>query len=167
MNVINKSFLIIGFSLISLVAYADFPGNDMSNLNTGNSLQGIVSKGAIAKAKKIMSYSDNKLDKLEFKFGGASAWLNTKGDWNIKGGVKHNRVLCVTYQLGIRFGKGVNGCINPVWITDYEYGTNMKHCNSAELVHIGGGYFSELENKISEVTCAQVDVKCFGATCNK
>lgn len=163
----KKSILIISTLLFSSPLFADFPGSNMDNFNSNNNLQGNVSKGATAPAIKVMSYSNNKLDKLEFKFSGGSAWLNQKGDWYVKGFVKHNRIRCANYQIGIRFGKGENGCINPEWQTDYEYGTNVEQCNSAELEHAGGGYFSELENKIENITCAQIDVKCFGSTCNK
>jgi len=158
MKAVSKLVIFLNILLLSPLTHAD---------NWGNNFQGTVSKGTTAAAKKVMSYSNNTLDKLEFNFAGASAWLNKKGDWNIKGAVKHSRIRCASYQLGIRFGKGENGCSNAVWLTDYEYGTNVKHCNSAELQHTGGGYFSELENNINEVTCAQVDIKCFGSTCPK
>lgn len=147
--------------------YADISPSNGVNLNFNNNLQGNISKGATSPASKVMRYSNNKLDKLEFKFSGASAWLNTKGDWHVKGSIKHNRIRCANYQVGIRFGKANKGCNNPEWITDYEYGTNVKQCNSAEVEHIGGGYFAELENKIEDITCAQIDIKCFGSTCNK
>jgi len=163
----KQSILTICTLLFSTPLYADLSSNNMGNFNSNNNLQGNLTKGATSPALKVMRYSNNKLDKLDFKFSGGNAWLNTKGDWYVKGSVKHNRIRCANYQIGIRFGKGDNGCNNPVWITDYEYGTNVKQCNSAKVEHVGGGYFSELENKIENITCAQIDVKCFGSTCNK
>ena len=170
MTIFNKYILIISTVFFSTQLYADISLNNADNLNFNNSFEGSISKGATSSASKVMNYSNNRLDKLEFKFSGASAWLNVKGDWHVKAAVKHNRLRCATYQIGIRFGKGGkgdNGCKNPVWVTDYEYGTNAKQCNSAELEHIGGGYFSELENKIENITCAQIDIKCFGSACSK
>jgi len=166
MTIFNKSILIIGTALFSIQLYADISLDNADNLNFNSNLQGNISKGATSPASKVMSYSDNKLVKLDFKFSGASAWLNKKGDWNVKAIVKHNRLRCANYQIGIRFGTGENGCNNPVWTTSYEYGTNVKQCNNAELEHTGGGYFSELENKIENITCAQIDIKCFGSACN-
>lgn len=166
MTIFNKYILILSTAFFSVQLYADISSDNADNLNFSGNLQDNISKGATSPASKVMSYSDNKLDKLEFKFSGASAWLNTKGDWYVKAIVKHNRMLCANYQIGIRFGKAENGCDNPIWVTNYEYGTNVKQCNSAELKHTGGGYFSELENKIENISCAQIDIKCFGSACN-
>lgn len=157
----SKKTPITLFTLLVLtsVVQADFTA-------AGN-LQGTVSSGATAPAERIMRLTDNsKLEKLLFNFGNAQASLTPRGDWHIEGKVKHQRVRCATYQLGIRFGIGERGCTNVVWVTDFEYGTNVKQCNSATLQHVGGGYIDDLAGNIDEITCAKVDVRCFGKTCN-
>lgn len=167
MAFINKKQLVLVLFLVSSISFADYPASNNLNMGAGNTFESTISKGATSASTKVMKISDKTLDKLEFKFSGASAWLNKQGDWNIKGKVKHNRIRCGNYQLGIKFGAGKSGCDEVVWKTDYQYGTNVKQCNSATLEHIGGGNFYELADNISTITCAKVDVRCFGNGCSK
>lgn len=159
MAFVSKKQLVIVFSFASAISFADFPGS--------NNFDNYVSKGAVSPATTVMKFSDKSLDKLDFKFSGASAWLNKDGDWHINGKVKHNRIRCANYQLGIKFGTGKSGCNNVVWTTDYQYGTNVKQCNSAFLGHIGGGTFYDLANNISTISCAKIDIRCYGNGCGR
>lgn len=163
---IRTTITLVTFCLFTYVAHAEQPGS--VGISSHGGLQGNVNTGANAVAEKVMELTDNsKLEKLLFNFGGAKASLTQQGYWNIQGYVKHNRIRCATYQIGIRFGVAESGCTNVTWLTDYEYGTNLKHCNSARLMHSGGGISGELKGNLEKITCAEMKVRCFGSTCNQ
>ena len=161
------TLIIINFIIVSTISRADFTADTTTNFNHSGPRAG-ANAGGNASAERVMTLMDNnKLEKLLFKFGNAEASLKPNGTWFIKGQVKHNRIRCATYQLGIRFGIGAKGCANVNWIGDFEYGTNVKHCNSATLQHTGGGLNDLVIGSVEQVTCAQVKVRCFGKTCNQ
>lgn len=164
---LKRSALISALTIVySSVIWADFSASSSPNLNHSDP-RGGINTGKTAPAERVMKLTDNtKLEKLRFNFGSAEASLTPNGNWLIKGQVKHNRVRCATYQLGIRFGVGEKGCTNVNWIGDFEYGTNVKQCNSATLQHTGGGFSDLVVGSVDKVNCAEVKVRCFGKTCN-
>ena len=133
MRLIRSTLIFVPTIIYSSVALADFSASSTPKFSDP---RGGVNTGATAPAERVMSLTGNKkLEKLLFNFGNAEASLTPEGKWFIKGQVQHNRIRCATYQLGVRFGVGEKGCTNVNWIGDFEYGTNVKHCNSASLQH--------------------------------
>lgn len=114
--------------------------------------------------------------KLEFTYGDIRGWLREDGFWEVEGLVPHNRFLCSTYELGLRFGQGAPACVNVEWLSEPEYVSSHKQCNSATMMHKGGGQLAtdipdpadELPAKIDieKITCAQVHIRCTGTRCN-
>jgi hypothetical protein len=118
--------------------------------------------------------------KLEFKYGDIRGWLREDGFWEVEGLVSHNRLLCSTYQLGLRFGHGAPACVNVEWLSEPEYISSNKQCNNATMMHKGGGQLDigfidndggqaddEIPAKmdIEKITCTQIHIKCTGR-CN-
>lgn len=91
-------------------------------------------------------------------------WLDKKGAWHISAEVQHGRVRCGTYRTGIQLGKGTPACTDVNWFTGVAYATRLRHCNSATRVHTGGGEFSDVANRVADVTCVRFVVRCEG-TC--
>jgi hypothetical protein len=104
--------------------------------------------------------------KKTFREGDLEGWLSTDSNWYIKGTVTHTRLRCATYSLGIQLGKGNPACLNVKWLTRVSYGTSRKQCNSAPMIHAGGGDMPELANVLKEATCVRVVTRCTGA-CGK
>ena len=89
--------------------------------------------------------------------------IDRDGVWSITGPVTHNRIRCATYETGIQFGTGNPACSYVKWQTGIEYGTRQTHCNSATLIHRGGGKFTNAEGVFGTLTCARVVTRCSGA----
>ena len=99
-----------------------------------------------------------------FQKQGIQGWLDETGAWHISGEVDHSRLRCATYEMGLQLGRGNPGCSNVEWLTDVEYATRLRHCNSAKRLHVGDGRFSGMANRLEEVSCVRVAVRCEG-TC--
>ena len=99
-----------------------------------------------------------------FQRQGIEGWLDETGAWHINGDVRHGRLRCGTYETGIQLGRGSPACSDVQWLSDVEYATRLRHCNSASRVHAGGGVFSNAALRLEEVTCVRVVVRCEG-TC--
>jgi hypothetical protein len=99
-----------------------------------------------------------------FQITGLQGWLDETGAWHIKGDVHHGPLRCGTYEMGIRLGRGNPACSDVEWLTGVEYATRLRHCNSASRLHTGGGEFSDAANRLEEVSCVRVIVRCEG-TC--
>jgi hypothetical protein len=124
-------------------------------------------KALKAPARSGMEWDpDGKLTKIEFKFDDGSAWLRSNGDWYVKGAVRHNRLRCATYQLGVRFGHGNPACVNVEWLTEPRYVTSEKQCNSAIVPHEGGENDPALASEFERITCAERLIKCVDGTCD-
>lgn len=85
------------------------------------------------------------------------------GAWNISSVVVHTRLRCGTYETGVQLGKGNPACSDVEWLTDIDYGTRRTHCNSAALVHTGGGEFANMTDLFEASTCVRVITRCEGA----
>ena len=100
---------------------------------------------------------------LAFQHRESSGRIEKDGVWSITGPVTHNRIRCATYETGIQFGRGNPACAHVEWQTGIEYGTRQTHCNSATLIHRGGGRFTDVEGFFGTLTCARVVTRCSGA----
>ena len=104
------------------------------------------------------------LPSMVFRHRESSGRIEEDGVWSITGPVTHNRIRCATYETGIQFGRGNPACSHVEWLTGIEYGTRQRHCNSATLIHRGGGKFTGVEEVFGTLTCARVVTRCAG-TC--
>jgi hypothetical protein len=111
-------------------------------------------------------FNKNEPIKKVFKDFEYEGWLNSEGDWNIKGKVTHNRLRCAHYELGIQLGKGAPACLNVEWLAEIYYGTRKEQCNSVAMNHSGGGEIELLTTDLKDITCVKVVTKCTG-TCDK
>lgn len=89
--------------------------------------------------------------------------IQQTGAWNIYREVIHKRLRCATYETGIQLGKGSPACSHVKWLTNLDYGTRRTHCNSATLVHTGGGEFANMSDIFGASTCVRVVIRCEGA----
>lgn len=120
-------------------------------------------------AEKTQSLPQQK-QRLVFEHGELAVTLSDGGVWDVEGPVRHTRFFCGTYQVGVKFGRGQPACVNVKWLSDVEYVTSLKQCNSAVRIHHGGGTLvpdpaPETPFDIDTVTCAQIHIKCRG-TCD-
>jgi hypothetical protein len=104
------------------------------------------------------------LQRKDFRFGQFSGWLKRDGTWHIEGPVRHNGLLCGTYEVGVRFGMGEQGCTNVQWISDVSYVTSNEQCNNAERPHSGTEIDDALAGQFDAITCAERVIRCTG-TC--
>lgn len=105
---------------------------------------------------------------LVFGHGEMLVTLGDGGLWEVEGPVRHNRFLCGTYQVGAKFGRGSPDCVNVNWLSDVQYVTSLRQCNSAVRIHKGNSLLAvdpapETPFDIDRVTCAQIYIKCNGA----
>ena len=97
-----------------------------------------------------------------FDFGTLKAWLRSDGSWEIHGMVEHTGLLCAEYEVGLRFGKGTNGCNDVIWIGDPVFVTQKTQCNSAPVEHRGGDVDPGLGHDFADITCAERVTRCTG-----
>lgn len=90
-----------------------------------------------------------------------SGWVDEEGFWNIRSEVSHGRIRCATYEVGVQLGKGLPGCSNVRWLSNVEYASRIRHCNSATRIHSGGGRFFDT-SLVQAANCARVVVRCEG-----
>lgn len=100
--------------------------------------------------------------KIEFKFDSASAWLRENGTFHVEAEVKHESLLCGTYEVGVRFGIGKPGCTNVSWLSKTQFVSKRKQCNHAWMSHQGSGTDVDLIGDVDLVTCGQLVVRCNG-----
>lgn len=122
-----------------------------------------VLKKYSAVAKKSIDFGAGaKPQKIEFKFDSASAWLRENGTFSVDAEIKHEWLLCGTYEVGIRFGVGKPACSNVSWISSPRYISKRKQCNHAWMAHQGSGTDMDVVGDVDIITCAQLVVKCTG-----
>jgi hypothetical protein len=85
------------------------------------------------------------------------------GAWHMQREVHHGRLRCGSYETGIQIGRGAPACSAVEWLTDIEYVTRLRHCNSASRVHAGQGRFPGLADSLQDVSCVRIAVRCEGA----
>lgn len=97
-----------------------------------------------------------------FQRRGIEGWLDATGAWRINAEVHHGRLRCGIYETGIQLGTGNPVCSEVKWLTDVEYVTRLRHCNSAVRIHAGGGKFPDGANRLQAANCVRVVVRCNG-----
>lgn len=112
-----------------------------------------------------MRFTEEQPLRKTFQDDGVKGWLTSDSEWFINGTVSHSRLRCATYRLGVQLGKGHPGCLNTEWVTGVQYGTRQTQCNSATLIHEGGGEMPELSDILKDATCVRVVTHCEGV-CN-
>ena len=100
----------------------------------------------------------------EFQRRDTRGWIRATGAWTISSTVVHTRLRCATYETGIQLGAGDPGCSQVEWLTNADYGTRQTHCNSATLIHAGGGELADMDGIFDAATCVRVVTRCAG-TC--
>jgi hypothetical protein len=111
-----------------------------------------------------IEYDGSNLKRKDFNFFGFKAWLKQGGEWSIDGNVSHKGLLCGTYEVGMRFGVGKEGCTEVEWITTDQYVTSQMQCNNATLNHHGVNVDPDLASRFETITCAERVIRCTG-TC--
>jgi hypothetical protein len=102
---------------------------------------------------------------FDFRTNDTTAWLVEEGDFQVQGWIKHDGLLCGTYQLGVRFGMGAPGCLNVNWLGEPQFVTSEVQCNGARVQHMGGDDWDEAGTALKGITCAERVVRCTGS-CN-
>jgi len=116
---------------------------------------------ATAEEKKEIMRMDGESKKI-FESGSKKVTLNKDGTWRLEGMVKHSRLRCADYRVGVKFGSGDKKCSSPEWLTDTFYGTEQKHCNNAERPHFGSGHSERLKVNYNNYNCAKLLIECNG-----
>lgn len=105
----------------------------------------------------------NKDSSRTFKGTETNGSIQMSGAWSLSTLVVHSRLRCATYETGIQIGRGNPGCENVKWMTEADFGSSRRHCNSAVMIHTGSGQFANNEEVYNSSTCVRVVTKCTGA----
>jgi len=98
-----------------------------------------------------------------FSMGETRGSVAASGDWQVRTAVAHGQVRCATYEVGIQLGADPQGCIQPQWLAEPVYGTRQRQCNSATLIHNGGGNLPNTPPEFRRANCVRVVTRCSGA----
>ncbi len=98
-----------------------------------------------------------------FQLRDTRGWIRESGAWNIRTAVTHRRLRCATYETGIQLGAGTGACADVRWLTNVDFGTRQTQCNSATVVHAGGGELAAMPDVFGASTCVRVVTRCEGA----
>jgi hypothetical protein len=98
----------------------------------------------------------------EFRRGDTWGSILETGGWQISTPVTHTRLRCATFETGIQLGQGDPDCSDVRWLTNAEFGTRQIHCNSATLVHRGGGDSAAVGGAFEASSCVRVVTRCTG-----
>lgn len=147
----------------------------LSRRMTGAMLAALLLAGAPASADESVSRSLTAEARLapmmqgmkapaekQFDFGTIDATLRSDGSWEVHGGIEHTGILCATYEIGVRFGKGNPGCEDVFWLGEPQFVTSRKQCNSAIVEHSGGDVDPGLGGDFQDITCAERVIRCTG-----
>ena len=99
-----------------------------------------------------------------FQASGVSGRVDPAGFWEIRKQVGHGRLLCGVYEVGMQLGSGNPGCSDVRWLTDIQYVTRERQCNSATRIHTGRARFADPGKRFPALSCVRLVVRCEG-TC--
>lgn len=88
--------------------------------------------------------------------------VDESGAWTIRKAVAHTRLRCATYETGIQLGRGDADCSDVQWLSTVQFGTRQTHCNSATLIHTGGGELAIPMGTFEASNCVRVLTRCNG-----
>lgn len=106
--------------------------------------------------------TDYKAARASFRAFDFEGYLLGDGTWRVESKVPHGRLVCATYEVGLRFGVGNPGCTDVKWLSDLRYVTRERQCNQAEVVHAGEQTEPRLGIALPNITCAERVVRCTG-----
>jgi hypothetical protein len=98
-----------------------------------------------------------------FRDGFVRGILTASGRWEVRGEIAHPRLRCASYQLGLRFGIGDEGCAVVDWQTGAAFLPSRMQCNNAMVIHSGEGSIGLSPAEVSALNCVRVMVRCTGA----
>lgn len=98
----------------------------------------------------------------EFQHRDTRGRVSESGVWSIRTEVTHTRLRCATYETGIQLGRGNADCSEVQWVTPLDVGTRQTHCNSATLIHTGGGDLGPMKDPLDAYNCVRVITRCTG-----
>jgi len=121
------------------------------------------SRSRTAVAREAMEWDEQgKPAKLEFDFGDFTAWARHDGSWKAAGEVQHRGLLCATYTLSLRVGRGEPGCSNVQWYHEPHPVDSVHLCNNA-TGRLGSGDITFADvGHFHEITCAERTISCSG-----
>jgi len=99
----------------------------------------------------------------EFQGRDTRGWIRESGAWSITTAVTHTRLRCATYETGIQLGQGNADCSSVRWLSPVQFGTRQTHCNSAALIHTGGGELATTRDTFEASNCVRVVTRCQGS----
>ena len=99
----------------------------------------------------------------EFQRSDTEGRVSESGTWSIRAAVAHTRLRCATYETGIQLGQGNADCSDVRWLSTVQFGTRQTHCNSATLIHTGGGEIAAPKDVFEASNCVRVVTQCNGA----
>ncbi len=140
---------------------ANEPGNNVADDGGGGQSIRVIGDFELKRAS-TSGFNDPPADTKVFQWGDSSGRIQNTGSWHITSTVHHTRLLCATYEVGIQLGQGNSACSQVGWLTDVKYGTRRTQCNSATLIHTGGGEIDQMGRIFDNATCARVVVRCEG-----
>jgi hypothetical protein len=88
--------------------------------------------------------------------------VGPSGAWSIRTAVTHTRLRCATFETGIQLGRGDAACSSVRWLSNAQFGTRQTHCNSATLIHSGGGELPVTRDVLDQSNCVRVVTRCTG-----
>jgi len=114
--------------------------------------------------RPVQAMADDQPFQRSFDQRNIEGAFTESGAWSIKGVVEHNRLRCGTYEMGLQIGNGAPACTAVKWLNNIQYRTRERQCNSAALLHSGGGDMALSREQLAGATCVRVVTRCSG-TC--
>lgn len=97
-----------------------------------------------------------------FQAGDTRGQVDESGSWSIRTAVRHRRLRCATYETGIQLGRGNADCSTVRWAPPVQFGTRQMQCNSATVIHAGGGDLAITPDRFEASNCVRVVTQCEG-----
>jgi len=140
---------------IVLQACATSPPQDEGNDRIVNRVDVIL--------RPVAGGKDNQPFRRRFEQRNTEGWIGDAGSWSVEALVTHSRLRCGTYEIGLQLGRGNPDCTAVNWLTEVQYGTSERQCNSASMVHAGGGTLPVSREQVAVSSCVRVSTRCTGA----
>ncbi len=113
--------------------------------------------------RPVAGGDDNQPFRRRFEQRNTEGWVGDAGNWSVEALVTHTRLRCSTYEIGIQLGRGNPDCIAVNWLTNAQYGTSERQCNSASMIHAGDGTLPVSREQVVTASCVRVLTRCTGA----
>ena len=122
----------------------------------------IVSRGTAAVRSAPAFTTDLRSARIDFDSFEFRGFLLGDGSWQVSSPVTHQRLVCATYEVGIRFGVGNPGCNDVRWLSEPMFIGSRRQCNAATVIHAGGETTPRLGDQLPGITCVERVVRCTG-----